>query len=202
VEVVLATRNHGKIREMTMVLEDEGIQVYSLNDFPGVTEVLEDGATFRENALKKARQVARLTGKLTVADDSGLEVSGLDGKPGVLSARYAGEGATDGENNEKLLEALEGLPKKKREASFRCVLALVDPSGGETVIEDECRGMILTERRGNRGFGYDPVFFFPPLDKTFAELTEAEKNRVSHRGKALRRLKEILKDKVREAASP
>ena len=183
-------------------LEDEGIQVYSLNDFPDVTEVLEDGATFRENALKKARQVARLTGKLTVADDSGLEVSGLAGRPGVLSARYAGEGATDDENNEKLLEELKGLPSEKRRASFRCALALVDPSGGEIVIEDECRGIILTARRGNRGFGYDPLFFFLPLNKTFAEMTGEEKNRVSHRGKALRRLKETLKDKVAGTAPP
>jgi len=196
-EVVVATRNRGKIGEIAAYLKDENILIYSLNDFPSLREVKEDGKSFRENALKKARCVAESAGRLAVADDSGLEVHALKGKPGVHSARFAGEKATDDENNQKLLEALKGVPPKKRGASFRCVLALVEPSGEEVIIEEECGGTILSQKRGDKGFGYDPLFFFPPLDKTFAELTREEKNRVSHRGKALARLNEILRDKAR-----
>jgi XTP/dITP diphosphohydrolase len=200
-EVVLATRNRGKIEEIKEVLTDVGLLIYSLNDFPGATRVEEDGRDFRENALKKARYTVHFTGKLAVADDSGLEVDALGGKPGVFSARFAGEMATDRENNRKLIEELEGLPQEGRGASFRCVLALVEPSGQEIVIEEECRGLIVHQERGAGGFGYDPLFFFPPLNKTFAELTREEKNRVSHRGKALKKLREILTDKALETGS-
>ena len=193
-EVVLATRNRGKIREIEIFLKDENIRVLSLNDFPEATEVDEEGETFRDNALRKARYAARLTQKLAVADDSGLEVDALDGDPGVFSARFAGEKATDDEKNDKLLHALKEVAPEKRGASFRCVLALVEPSGEHTVIEEACRGVILSEKRGRRGFGYDPLFFYPPYDRTFAELTGAEKNRVSHRGKALRKLREVLRE--------
>jgi XTP/dITP diphosphohydrolase len=195
-EVIVATRNQGKIREIAECLKDLDILLYSLRDFPDATEVKEDRKTFRENALKKARQIAEFTKKITIADDSGLEVDALDGKPGVLSARYAGNKATDDENNEKLLKALHGLPPEKRGASFRCVLAVVEPSGEETVVEEACRGVIADQKRGDQGFGYDPVFFFPPLNETFAELAPEKKNEVSHRGKALVRLKEILKEKA------
>lgn len=197
-EVVLATRNRGKIKEIREYLKDKEIAIYSLNDFPDAPEVKEDGETFRENALKKARSVAYFTGKLAIADDSGLEVDALGGRPGVLSARFAGESATDDENNEKLLEALEGLSPEKRGASFHCVLALVEPSGQEIVIEEECRGTIGYQKRGRKGFGYDSLFFFPPLNRTFAELTQEKKNQVSHRGKALRRLRKIFKHKAQE----
>ncbi|NIQ38874.1 MAG: XTP/dITP diphosphatase [Proteobacteria bacterium] len=200
-EVVLATRNRGKIEEIKEVLTDVGVLVYSLNDFPDATTVEEDGRNFRENALKKARYAAQFTGKLAVADDSGLEVDALGGKPGVFSARFAGDMATDRENNRKLIEELKGLHQEARGASFRCVLALVEPSGQEIVIEEECRGLIVHQERGAGGFGYDPLFFFPPLNKTFAELTREEKNRVSHRGKALRKLREILTGKAPEAGS-
>ena len=192
-EVVLATRNRGKIREIEAFLKNENIHVLSLNDFPEVLHVDEEGKTFRDNALRKARYAARLTQKLAIADDSGLEVDALDGHPGVFSARFAGEKATDPQNNDKLLHALRDVPSEKRGASFRCVLVLVEPSGEDTVIEEECRGVILSKKRGQRGFGYDPLFFYPPYDRTFAELTGAEKNRVSHRGKALRRLREVLR---------
>ncbi len=195
-EIVLATKNRGKIREITEFLRDLGIVIYSLNDFPTASEVKEDGRDFRENALKKARYVAHLTDKPAMADDSGLEVKALGGKPGVLSARFAGEKVDDEENNRKLLEVLKGLPLEKRGASFRCVLALVEPSGKETLIEEACQGLILLESRGRGGFGYDPLFFFPPVNKTFAELTREEKNEVSHRGKALKKLKELLKSKI------
>ncbi|MBW2057766.1 MAG: XTP/dITP diphosphatase [Deltaproteobacteria bacterium] len=200
-EIVLATRNRGKVREIKGCLEREGWRAYSLEDFPEVGEVEEKGDTFTENALSKARTVARLTGRPALADDSGLEVDALDGKPGVLSARFAGQGATDEENNEKLLELLEGVPPERRGASFRCVLAIVWPSGEERIIEEDCRGMITSERRGTGGFGYDPLFFFPPLGKTFAELDQDEKNRVSHRGKALRRLKDVLRQEGEEGRS-
>jgi XTP/dITP diphosphohydrolase len=200
-EVVLATRNRGKIEEIKEVLTDVGLLIYSLNDFPGATRVEEDGRDFRENALKKARYTVHFTGKLAVADDSGLEVDALGGKPGVFSARFAGEMATDRENNRKLIEELEGLPQEGRGASFCCVLALVEPSGQEIVIEEECRGLIVHQERGAGGFGYDPLFFFPPLNKTFAELTREEKKRVSHRGKALKKLREILRHKALETGS-
>jgi XTP/dITP diphosphohydrolase len=200
-EVVLATRNQGKIREIEAFLKNDDIRVLSLNDFPQAAEVNEKGKTFRENALRKARYAARLTQKLAVADDSGLEVDALDGKPGVFSARFAGENATDDENNEKLLHALKGVLPEKRGASFRCVLALAESLGKEMVIEEECRGVILAEKRGSKGFGYDPVFFFPPLNKTFAQLTKEEKNRVSHRGKALRRLREVLKERSQDGGA-
>ncbi len=192
-EVVLATRNQGKIREITECLRDLDIVIYSLNDFPAASEVKEDGKNFRENALKKARYLADFTGKVALADDSGLEVEALGGKPGVLSARFAGGRASDQENNQKLLEALKGFSLERRRASFRCVLALAYPSGQEIVIEKTCQGVVLLQERGGGGFGYDPLFFFPPLNKTFAELTREEKNQVSHRGKALKRLKEILR---------
>jgi len=200
-EVVLATRNQGKIEEIAAYLRDEDILIYSLNDFPNAGEVKEDGKTLQENALKKARYIAQLTNKAAIADDSGLEVDALDGKPGVLSARYAGDEANDDENNEKLLEELDGLPEQDRGASFRCVLVLVEPSGQETVIEEGCQGVITDRKRGEQGFGYDPLFFFPPLNATFAELTPEEKNQVSHRGKALRKLRDVLKRKAREAES-
>lgn len=200
-EIVLATRNRGKIEEIAGYLKDEDILIYSLNDFPRAGKVKEDGKSFRENALKKARYVAKLTGRLAIADDSGLQVDALGGRPGVLSARFAGEKATDEENNEKLLKSLKGLPLERRGASFRCVLVLVEPSGRETVIEQECRGVIAREKRGSRGFGYDPLFFFPPLEKTFAQLTREEKNGVSHRGKALRKMKETLEHMAQEGRS-
>ncbi|NIO03256.1 MAG: XTP/dITP diphosphatase [Proteobacteria bacterium] len=192
-EVVLATRNQGKIREITECLRDLDIVIYSLNDFPATSAVKEDGKNFRENALKKARYLADFTGKVALADDSGLEVEALGGKPGVLSARFAGDKASDQDNNKKLLEHLKGFPLGRRGASFRCVLALAEPSGQEIVIEETCQGVILLQERGGEGFGYDPLFFFPPLNKTFAELTREEKNQVSHRGKALRKLKEALR---------
>ena len=201
-EVIVASRNRGKVGEIATYLKDENILIYSLNDFPSLEEAKEDGKSFRENALKKARCVADSTGRLAVADDSGLEVDALKGKPGVHSARFAGEKATDDENNAKLLEALKGVPRKKRGASFRCALALVAPSGEEVIIEEECSGTILSQKRGDKGFGYDPLFFFPPLDKTFAELTREEKNRISHRGKALARLKEVLREKAGAAIHP
>ncbi len=192
-ELFLATRNEGKIREIEELLKDCKISLTSLRDYPDAPEVVENGVAYRDNALKKARFFTGWMGKLTVADDSGLEVDHLEGKPGVFSARYAGDGGDDRENNRKLLRELRGIPLEKRGAVFRCVMALVTPRGDEEVVEGECRGQIALEERGERGFGYDPIFVIPRYGKTVAELSIAEKNRVSHRGKALRKLKNVLK---------
>jgi XTP/dITP diphosphohydrolase len=155
--------------------------------------VVENGEDYRDNVLKKARFFARWTGKATLADDSGLEVDYLKGRPGVFSARYAGDGANDRENNRRVLQELEGVSPGKRGAVFRCVMALVTPWGDEEVVEGGCRGRIGLEERGEMGFGYDPIFLIPRYGKTVAELSMAEKNRLSHRGKALGKLKKTLK---------
>jgi XTP/dITP diphosphohydrolase len=193
-EIVVATENPGKLREIKESLRGMEVQILSLTDLPPLPPVKEDGSTFRENALKKARTVAHHTGRLTIADDSGLEVDYLNGDPGVRSARFAGEDASDADNNRKLLQCLEGIPSSQREATFRCVIAVVDPQGKESWVEGVCRGLIGEKERGTLGFGYDPLFIIPDLDKTLAELPLEEKNRISHRGKALAALKRILTD--------
>ena len=170
------------------------VLVLSLTDLPPLPPVEEDGNTFWENALKKARTVAHHTGRLTIADDSGLEVDCLKGEPGVHSARFAGEDASDRDNNRKLLQCLENVPSSQRGATFRCVIAVVDPQGKETWVEGVCNGTIGKKARGTGGFGYDPLFIIPALDKTLAELPLEEKNRISHRGKALAALKRVLSD--------
>ena len=192
-ELFLATRNEGKIREIRELLKECETSLTSLRDYPDAPEVVENGQSYRDNVLKKARFFARWTGKVTLADDSGLEVNYLKGKPGVFSARYAGDGANDRENNRRLLRELKGVPREKRGAVFRCVMALVTPWGDEELVEGECRGRIGLDERGKRGFGYDPIFVILQHGKTMAELTIAEKNRLSHRSKALRKLKKILK---------
>ena len=157
---------------------------------------MEDGKTFEENALKKARFVANHLNMVALADDSGLEVDALNKRPGIQSARYAGENATDQENNRKLLKELNGIPIEKRQACYRCVVALVFPSGREEVAEGRCRGFIALEPKGNRGFGYDPLFYVPEYGKTMAELSSEIKNRISHRGRALVKLKARLAKKT------
>jgi XTP/dITP diphosphohydrolase len=193
-EIVFASANSGKLREIKESFKWMDIQILSLKDFPSLPPVEEDGRTFRANALKKARAVAQQTGRLTIAEDSGLEVDYLQGNPGVFSARFAGEGASDVDNNCKLLRLLEGVPFSQRGAAFRCVIAIVDPEGKESWLEGECKGVIGEYARGTQGFGYDPLFIIPELGKTMAELPLEEKNRISHRGKALAALKEVLKD--------
>lgn len=193
-ELVVATANPGKLREIKASLRGLGVHILSLGDFPSLPPVEEDGRTFRANALKKARAVAQRTGRVTIADDSGLEVDYLQGEPGVHSARFAGEAASDTENNRKLLGLLRGIPAARRRAVFRCVIAVVDPTGKEAWVEGVCRGVIGDSERGRKGFGYDPLFVIPDLGKTLAELPLAEKNRISHRGKALTALKEVLRD--------
>jgi XTP/dITP diphosphohydrolase len=181
--IVLATRNAGKVKELQQLLQEFPVQIKNLNDFGPIPKVEEDGATFDDNAYKKASFAAKVLGLPTIADDSGLVVEALGGAPGVMSARYAGENATDQENIEKLLEEMEG--KTDRGAAFECVISIAVPSGPALTYEGRCEGEIATEPKGVSGFGYDPVFYFPEYGKTFAELTSEEKNKVSHRGKAL-----------------
>jgi len=181
--IVLATSNQGKVKEFAKMLKDFPVEIKSLADFGPIPEAVEDGATFDDNAYKKASFTAKVLGLPAMADDSGLTVEALDGAPGVYSARYAGDKASDADNIAKLLAEMEG--KENRKAAFECVISLAVPSGPALTFEGRCEGEILTAPRGNDGFGYDPVFFYPPLKKTFAELDLAEKNRVSHRGQAV-----------------
>ncbi len=192
-EVVLATGNKGKVKEFSKLLEGVFGKVISLSDLDSPPEVIEDGPTFRDNALKKAREIAEYSKKLTLADDSGLEVDGLDGRPGIYSARYSGEGATNKTNIVKLLAELGDNPNRK--ARFVCVLALVDPNGEELVVEGFCEGVILNESRGEGGFGYDPIFYLPDRRKTMAEVEPELKNTISHRANALKKLKTELERK-------
>ena len=182
--LVVATKNPGKLREIREILGSE-VSVTSLADFPGVGDIVEDGTTFEANAEKKALAVAFHTGHVSLADDSGLEVDALNGAPGVYSARFAGEKATDEQNNRKLLRLLEETPPEKRTARFRCVIAIGVPDGSVQTAEGRAEGLILCSPRGTGGFGYDPLFLVPGIRRTFAELPPEEKNRLSHRGKAL-----------------
>jgi len=181
--LVIATRNQGKSREIGKYLEHFPVEVRDLNDFGPIPEVVEDGATFEENAYKKALLTARVLGLPALADDSGLEVAALGGAPGVHSARYAGPDSSDAANNEKLLAALSGV--QDRAARFCCVLSLAVPSGPALTYEAFCEGTILSAPRGDNGFGYDPLFYYAPVGKTFAEMSLDEKAKVSHRGRAL-----------------
>lgn len=191
--IILATQNQGKVKELRELLVDEGIEVLSLRDIPDWEDVEENGVTFAENAALKARETVRRTGLIALADDSGLEVDALGGEPGVYSARYAGEPKDDERNNDKLLRRLESVDKDRRTARFRCALVLVTPEGIECLTEGVVEGKIINERRGTNGFGYDPVFYVPEFGRTMAELTLAEKNRISHRAQAFRKAIPILK---------
>lgn len=181
--LVIATRNKNKLREFQEILKDLKIEVRSLDDFGPTPEAIEDGETFDDNAYKKAIHTAKILGLPAIADDSGLVVDALNGEPGVYSARYAGENATDEENCQKLLSELKGV--ENRRAHFQCVLSIAVPSGPALTYEGKCDGVIIDNKRGDSGFGYDPIFYFEELGKTFAELSMEEKNKVSHRGKAL-----------------
>jgi XTP/dITP diphosphohydrolase len=191
-EVIVATRNKGKIREIREALKGLGLRIYALSDFPNVPEIEEDGKSFTENALKKARFYSKHFGKLALADDSGLEVDCLKGLPGVYSARYVREGASGQENNQKLLREMQDVPISKRGAKFKCIIAVVSPNGREALAEGECKGKIGFKEKGKKGFGYDPLFILPKYGKTMAELSLEAKNRISHRGKALRKIRKII----------
>jgi len=195
--ILIATSNPGKFREIVAELSSPGLKFISLRDLPHIAPCEEHGATFRDNADQKAQYYARATGCPTIADDSGLEVDVLGGEPGVRSARYAGQPTDDLANNRKLLKALADVPLEKRTARFRCAMTLASPDGeilarSEGVID----GLILDEPRGRGGFGYDPHFYVPRLDKTTAEISQAEKNKISHRGQAARAMKSTLQQIV------
>lgn len=191
-ELVVATRNAGKLREIRHLLAGEGIAVLGLDAFPDLPEVIEDGETFAANATKKAETIARLTGRLCLADDSGLTVAALGGEPGVHSARYAGTQGDDAANNARLLRELAGVADDRRQAAFCCVMALSCPGQPTRCFEGRVTGRILHAPRGDGGFGYDPLFQVDGYEQTMAELALEEKNRISHRGQALRQVVAVL----------
>jgi XTP/dITP diphosphohydrolase len=190
--LLVATLNRAKGREIAALLADGRFDVVLFGDLPGARLPEETGTTYADNALIKARAAWRATGMRTIADDSGIEVDALDGAPGVYSARYGGSGLDDAGRVAKLLDALRDVPDERRAARFRCVIALVTPAGRELVVEGTAEGLIARAPRGAGGFGYDPVFFYPPLGRTFAELTPEDKRRVDHRGAAVRALARVL----------
>ena len=191
--LVIATGNPGKTAEIRDLLEEFPINIKNLDDFGPIPPVVEDGETFDDNAYKKSSFVSSILGYPALADDSGLVVDALGGAPGVYSARYAGENATDVQRYTKLLEEMKG--QSNRKAAFECVLSLAVPTGAALTYEARCEGLIAEAPAGEGGFGYDPVFYYPPLKKTFGQLSREEKSRVSHRGKALKELKDEF-DKV------
>lgn len=191
--LVIATSNKGKTAEIKDLLKGFPVDIKNLNDFGPIPPLKEDGNTFDENAYQKASFAARILGLPALADDSGLLVEALDGAPGVHSARYAGENATDEQRYLKLLDEMKGT--SNRNAAFECVISIAVPTGPALTYEARCQGLITERPAGSNGFGYDPIFFYPPLNKTFAQLTREEKSRVSHRGKAFAELKDEF-DKV------
>lgn len=196
-ELLVATTNPGKFREVSAFLKNLPLKIVALADLFDPPAVTEDGATFEENAVKKARALAEFSGLLTLADDSGLEVDALDGAPGIYSARYAGAECDDDKNNEKLLSELRSVSEEKRTARFVCALALCSPGSTripDWTVRDVCEGRIAFSLHGKHGFGYDPLFFYPPMNKTFGEIQRDTKATVSHRGKALKRLAVELRD--------
>lgn len=192
-DLLLATRNPGKLHEIELLLAGTGIRVRSVSEFSHIPEIEEDGDTFEANARKKAQTVADLSGLPTLADDSGLQVKELGGLPGVRSSRYAGESASDADNTRKLLAAMEHIPFPRRRAAFCCVMALCRPRGECHLFHGRLEGIILEKQRGSGGFGYDPVFLVAEYGKTLAELGTDIKNRISHRGQALRQVVDFLR---------
>ena len=195
-KIVLATRNSGKIRETKAVCTGLDIEFLTLDDFPHIPPIVEDGRTFEDNAVIKAQTVLEYTGQDVLADDSGLSVDFLGGMPGVWSSRYAGEDCSDEENNKKLLKDLLGVKKEKRTAHYVCVLAFLMHCGEKRLFRGECGGYIAENPQGKGGFGYDPVFFLPEQGRTMAELSLEEKNAISHRTLALKKFVDWLNFKT------
>ena len=198
VELVLATGNPDKQKEIVALLGDLPITIRTLNEFEPLPPIIEDGETCEANAIKKATVIANHTGLLALADDTGLEVEALGGRPGVYAARYAGDHATYQDNCRKLLEELQGVPVGKRAARFLTVIALAEPTDSVDVVEGVLDGTIAETVSGTDGFGYDPVFFVPELGKTLAQITLEEKNQISHRGRALAKVKDVLRQKIQQ----
>ena len=194
-QIVLATHNRGKMKEMSSILAHLSVKLLTLDDFPQIGEIPETGETLKENAFIKAEMVHQKTGLPALADDTGLEVDALDGAPGVHSSRYDGETATFEDNCRKMLQEMDGIPPKERTARFHTVIAFVSNSGNEWT-QGMAEGLILEKKRGDGGFGYDPLFSYPPLQTTFADLNSEQKNNNSHRGKALRNFCQILEKRI------
>ena len=194
-QIILATHNRGKMKEMSSILAHLPVKLLTLDDFPQIGEIPETGETLKENAFIKAETVHQKTGLPALADDTGLEVDALDGAPGVHSSRYDGETATFEDNCRKMLQEMDGIPSEERTARFHTVIAFVSDSGNEWT-EGMVEGRILEKKQGDGGFGYDPLFYYPPLKKTFAELNSEQKNNISHRGKALRNFCRILEKRI------
>lgn len=198
-KLVLATHNEHKVTELSRMLEDLDVEVLSVRDLPDLPDVVEDGETLEANAVKKASAISSATGLPALADDTGLEVEPLDGEPGVFSARYAGPDATYDDNNRKLLAALEGVPEERRRAVFRCVVAVATPGGNVRTVEGRTTGTIVEAPRGHLGFGYDPIFLPDGSPMTYAEMTQTEKNALSHRGRAMRAARGLVEELLQEA---
>jgi len=196
-KLVLATNNTHKIREIKNILAGLDVEILTAADFPDFPDPEENGSMLEDNARIKAIEISRATGLPALADDSGLEVDYLDGEPGVQSSRFAGPGCTFADNNRKLLKLLDGVEESKRTARFRCVAALAFDSQDVRFFDGTVEGRITTDLRGREGFGYDPVFFFAEVGKTFAEIPEEEKNKYSHRGRAFRKVAEYLREQMR-----
>lgn len=199
--LVLATKNRGKVREIKKLLKGTGFRVVCMENFPRCPEIKENGATYLQNARKKALHAAKYTRALSLADDSGIEVFALEKKPGVFSARFAGRNATDKKNNDKLISLLKNVPYNRRGCRYVCVVVLAAPSGMIFSAQGICHGKVLTRPAGNNGFGYDPLFYLPKFKRTMAQLPLSVKNTISHRGKALDKIKKhilkLSKDKVK-----
>ena len=191
IEILIATNNLGKVKEIKDILDSPEIKILTMKDFPPLPKIEEDGKTYQENAFKKARKISEYTGKICLADDSGLEIDYLKGKPGIYSSRW---GNSDEERINKVLKLLENVPINKRNAKFVCVVVLVFPNGKIYMVKEECKGIITFNPKGEHGFGYDPIFLVPEYDKTFAELGDKIKNQISHRGKAMRRMINIINE--------
>lgn len=193
-KLILATKNNNKVIELSEMLRELNIQLFSLFDFPEIGEIVEDGLTFEENAIKKAKGVHDVTGGWVLADDSGLVVAALDCAPGIYSARYSGKEKDYAANNSKLLADMKGVPDDKRGAAFVCVMALLGPKNEKYIVEGRLEGLIARELKGANGFGYDPLFWLPGLGRMLAELSVEEKNKISHRSKALTKIRDVLLD--------
>ena len=198
-ELVVATKNRKKLSEIKEILRHLDLRITSLADYGRTPRIIENGRTFKENALKKALKVARFTGKLTLGEDSGLCVYALKGKPGIYSSRFAGKNKSDLKNNLKLLKLLGGLPPAKRKAYYSCAVAVADKNGLVGLAEGRCSGFIGFELKGNAGFGYDPLFVIPRYKKTFAQLGERIKHKMSHRFRALEKIKKILQKYIEQS---
>lgn len=195
-KLIFATGNEGKMREIRIILEDTGLEILSMKEAGIDVDIVEDGCTFEENAIIKAKTIMELTGEIVLADDSGLEVDYLNKEPGIYSARYAGEDTPYSIKNQMIIDRLEGVPDEKRTARFVCAIAAAFPNGEVAAARGTIEGMIGYEEKGSNGFGYDPIFYLPDYGCTTAELTMEQKNEISHRGKALREIKKELVKRI------